>query len=126
NWTLTYVVRDGLLLITTPDEAAKVPILRLYDVVDLLTPPNDPTAVPDYDALIELITTVVEPTTWDEVGGPGSIAPVQCCIAISQTEEVHQQIAELLADLRRTREQQAQKNYRPVPAIAPALAEIHA
>jgi len=29
----------------------------------------------DFDSIIELITTTIQPTTWDEVGGPGSIAP---------------------------------------------------
>lgn len=28
----------------------------------------------DFDSLIELITSTVRPTTWDDVGGPGSIA----------------------------------------------------
>jgi len=28
----------------------------------------------DFDSLIELITSTVAPTTWDEVGGPGSVA----------------------------------------------------
>ena len=28
----------------------------------------------DFESLIELITTTIAPTTWDEVGGPGSIA----------------------------------------------------
>jgi hypothetical protein len=28
----------------------------------------------DFDSLIDLITTTIAPTTWDEVGGPGSIA----------------------------------------------------
>jgi len=28
----------------------------------------------DFDSLIELITTTIAPTSWDEVGGPGSIA----------------------------------------------------
>jgi hypothetical protein len=32
-------------------------------------------AQPDFDSLIQLITSTVAPTTWDEVGGPGSIAP---------------------------------------------------
>ena len=30
--------------------------------------------VADFDTLIELITTTVEPDSWDEVGGPGTIA----------------------------------------------------
>ena len=30
--------------------------------------------VADFDSLIELITTTIDPDSWDEVGGPGSIA----------------------------------------------------
>lgn len=30
---------------------------------------------PDFDSLIDLITSTIRPTTWDEVGGPGSIMP---------------------------------------------------
>jgi hypothetical protein len=29
----------------------------------------------DFDSLIQLITSTIKPTTWDSVGGPGSIAP---------------------------------------------------
>ncbi len=32
---------------------------------------------PDFDSLIELITTTVEPESWEELGGPGSIAPFE-------------------------------------------------
>lgn len=32
-------------------------------------------ALADFDTLIDLITSTVQPTSWDEVGGPGSIAP---------------------------------------------------
>ncbi|QGJ69029.1 Hypothetical protein PBC10988_6940 [Planctomycetales bacterium 10988] len=32
-------------------------------------------AEPDFDSLIDLITSTVSPATWDEVGGPGSIQP---------------------------------------------------
>ena len=32
---------------------------------------------PDFDSLIELITTTVQPESWDELGGPGSVAPFQ-------------------------------------------------
>ncbi|MCR4415076.1 MAG: DUF1598 domain-containing protein [Thermoguttaceae bacterium] len=31
-------------------------------------------AMADFESLIELIVTTIQPTTWDEVGGPGSIA----------------------------------------------------
>lgn len=63
---------------------------------------------PDFDALIELITTTIAPTTWDEVGGPGSIAPFETnlSLVISQTQEVHDQIADLLEQLRRLQDLQ--------------------
>jgi len=32
-------------------------------------------AQPDFDSLIDLITSTIKPTSWDEVGGPGSIMP---------------------------------------------------
>ncbi|MHC4406190.1 MAG: DUF1598 domain-containing protein [Planctomycetota bacterium] len=32
-------------------------------------------AMADFDSLIELITTTVQPDTWEDVGGPGSVAP---------------------------------------------------
>lgn len=32
-------------------------------------------AMADFDSLIDLITSTIQPTSWDEVGGPGSVAP---------------------------------------------------
>ena len=54
-------------------------------------------AEPDYDSLIELIRSTVHPITWDEVGGPGSIAhfKTNLSLVISQTQEV-QESPELL------------------------------
>ena len=47
-------------------------------------------AEPDFDSLIELIRSTVHPITWDEVGGPGSIAhfKTNLSLVISQTQEV--------------------------------------
>ncbi len=60
-------------------------------------------AQPDFDSLIQLITSTVAPDTWAENGGPGTIAPFEgnFSLVISQTEEVHQQIEDLLNQLRR-------------------------
>lgn len=62
----------------------------------------------DFDSLIDLITTTIAPTTWDEVGGPGSIAEFRTnlSLVISQTQEVHDQIADLLSQLRRLQDLQ--------------------
>ncbi len=62
----------------------------------------------DFDSLIELITSTVKPTTWDEVGGPGSIAQFETnlSLVVSQTQEVHEEIADLLDQLRRLQDLQ--------------------
>ncbi len=62
----------------------------------------------DFDSLIELITSTVEPTTWDEVGGPGSIKEfdTNLSIVVSQTQDVHEKIDDLLQQLRRLQDLQ--------------------
>jgi hypothetical protein len=62
--------------------------------------PPRPTAVSS-PGLVDLITTVVEPSSWDGVGGPGSICVFDQSLVISQTWQVHRKIETLLADLRR-------------------------
>ncbi|MEX2561195.1 MAG: hypothetical protein WD403_14835, partial [Pirellulales bacterium] len=63
---------------------------------------------PDFDSLIELITSTIAPTTWDDVGGPGAIQEFEgnLTLVVSQTQEVHEEIAELLAQLRRLQDLQ--------------------
>jgi hypothetical protein len=59
-------------------------------------------AQPDFDSLIDLITSTIKPTTWDNVGGPGSIVPAHGvgALVVSQTQAVHEEIEALLANLR--------------------------
>jgi general secretion pathway protein D len=65
-------------------------------------------AMADFDSLIELITTTVAPESWDDVGGPGSIAPFETnlSLVVSQTQEVHDQLVDLLGQLRRMQDLQ--------------------
>ena len=65
-------------------------------------------AAADFDTLIELITSTIAPQTWDEVGGPGSVEgfPTNLSLVVSQTQEVHEQIADLLEQLRRLQDLQ--------------------
>lgn len=62
----------------------------------------------DFDSLIELITSTIAPESWDEVGGPGAVSPYQgnLSLVISQTQEIHEQIADLLEQLRRLQDLQ--------------------
>ena len=65
-------------------------------------PPHRWTAVADFDSLIEVITGTIDPTTWDAVGGPGSISPFESSLSlvITQTRDTHRHIEALLEELR--------------------------
>ena len=62
----------------------------------------------DFSDLLGTITTTVAPTTWDDVGGPGTLTENRNsqAIGVSQTDDVHEKIAALFAALRRVRDEQ--------------------
>jgi hypothetical protein len=103
---LTYVIKDEVLLITTPDEADNQLITKVLDVADLvMCRDKDGKLWDDYRPLIYAITSTVEPTTWEQVGGAGSIIGASVgtakVLVVSQRQDVHEQIAPLLAKFRR-------------------------
>jgi general secretion pathway protein D len=63
---------------------------------------------PDFDSLVELVTSTIAPQSWQEVGGPGAISGYEnnLSLVVSQTQEVHEQIADLLEQLRRLQDLQ--------------------
>ncbi len=63
---------------------------------------------PDFDSLIDLIIATVKPQSWSDAGGPGSIMEFETnlSIVVSQTQEVHEEIADLLEQLRRLQDLQ--------------------
>ena len=70
RWTLHRAnlasqIRDEVLFVTTPEQAERLVDCRVYDVERLLRQ-----CQVDPDTLIELITTIVAPDTWSDVGGP--------------------------------------------------------
>lgn len=66
------------------------------------------TATADFDGLSQLIVSTVEPDSWDEVGGAGSVRPFETTLSlvIRQTQKVHEEIADLLSQLRRLQDLQ--------------------
>jgi hypothetical protein len=109
NLQLTYVILDEVLLITTPEEQENRLEVGVYPVGDLLRAPGagaDTEA--DYDSLRDIIILNVAPETWRDVGGPGQVRelPVIQSVVLSQTADVHKQIARLLTDLRKSRRAQ--------------------
>jgi len=63
----------------------------------------------DFDSLIDLIESTIQPDTWQDTGaGQGSIAPfeINLSLVVSNTQEVHEQIVDLLEQLRRMQDLQ--------------------
>jgi hypothetical protein len=112
---LTYVIKDDVLQITTPSHAPGKLVTKLYTVAGLVQPTDRFGRVPASareefpgDPIIHVITSIC-PHTWSVLGGPGKIDyfPIGQGLAVTQTPEVHEQVAELLSALRRLREQEA-------------------
>ncbi len=59
----------------------------------------------DFDELISMITSTVNPYDWEDVGGPGSIAPdvPRVALIVRTTQEVHDRLGRVLTMLRRSR-----------------------
>jgi len=62
----------------------------------------------DFDSLIDLIKTTIKPQSWDDAGGVGSISPFETnlSLVVSQTQDVHEELADLLEQLRRLQDLQ--------------------
>jgi general secretion pathway protein D len=71
-------------------------------------PPTTGGGQADFQSLIDLIQSTVAAESWDTVGGPGAIKPfnTNLSLVISQTQEVHEEIADLLEQLRRLQDLQ--------------------
>ena len=112
---LTWTIQHESLLFTTKEYAAERLTTQFFDVGDLVTfIDNEDRALTNYDAVIELIQTTVEPETWLEVGGEGSISPFEATgitvLVVQQTPEVQIKVAALLEQIRSHRDPEALKD----------------
>jgi hypothetical protein len=108
----TYYLDNGVIIVTTTDEADTRSETQVYRIDDLIysSPITKGKETSDifakkpnkvkYDSLIDLIKSTVHTNCWDDVGGVGSICPYRGTLVISQTADVHQEIQKLLKDLR--------------------------
>lgn len=105
---LTYVIKNEVILVTTPDKSQECLATRLYHLDDILIKQVDEDGVPcynrnDFVPLMRIISDTVEPKTWQEVGGAGTIdaymTPRGPLLVVSQTSDVHEKTLHLLATL---------------------------
>jgi hypothetical protein len=105
---LTYIIKDEVLLITTPDVASNTFVTKIYPVGDL-TARQDAAAGEDFESLIQVIRSTIAPKAWSGAGGMANVVPLPAAraLVIMQTDDAQQEIGELLAGLRRVRDGQA-------------------
>jgi RNA polymerase sigma factor (sigma-70 family) len=77
--------------------------IKVYSVFDLAGPPEPEQK--EATTLLRAITKTIDPPSWDEAGGQGSIEYVQAAgsIIVRQTAENHKQVQDLLEALRKNR-----------------------
>lgn len=101
---LGWTIEDNVFMITTDDIADDIVTARVYPVRDLVAQGN--MLPPDYDTLINVIVSTIKPDTWADTGGQGGIErfPNAHALVITQTREVHEQVGNLLAQLRKVQD----------------------
>lgn len=139
---LDWLVIEGIVMITTPEEAESELMVRIYPVADLIAAEvkdsqtgfnpwhtdsakakqatGEPTGVlrgsyAGYDSLIETVTTTVVPESWEELGGPGTLTPYPLadCLVVAQTRQIHQKIDQLLSQVRANQPPRPEKEEAP-------------
>ena len=118
---LEHSVENEAVRVTSRGQPASKTYTKVYSVADLLA--DAPAGVvldgsrptpfasethPRFKPLVDRIVNTIAPRSWQSAGGDGAISAyvTNLSLVVSQTQEVHEQIADLLAGLRRLREQQ--------------------
>ena len=98
---LTYLIRNEVMIITTPEEAESELTICVYDVRDLI---GENRKNKEIETLVDVIVSCVASQTWAENGGgEAEIKTLRPgLIVIAQTNAVHEEISGLLALIRDT------------------------
>jgi len=113
---LTFVVEEGVLLITPIEEAYQRLTLAIYPVGDLLdTGEGTEWKLGQLRRLESLVSDCTIPACWDERGGAGDVAAAEfenvTALVVSQTDDMHRDIAMLLDGLRRAVRQASERSF---------------
>ena len=94
---LAYVLEDGKVLRVSSQSRLRAPIVQVYQVEKVIADPE----VLDLNALSTLVQDTIQPDSWQQVGGQGTIATNEKTksLVIRQSKEAHDQISNLLRDL---------------------------
>jgi serine protease inhibitor len=115
---LAWVVENEVLKITSFAKAGEALETRVYDVTDLVVVRDaKENGRFSLTALMNVLTSVAR-DSWQDMSGPGSVIALPAgnlqALAVLQTQDVHEKVARLLADLRQARRKSNEKATRPV------------
>ncbi|TWT94614.1 hypothetical protein [Stieleria varia] len=88
---LTYLVKDDVLQIMTTESAAHSLTTEVYPFSKELSDKGD--------KIMKALTTTVNPSTWEALGGPSSVAVIDNVLVVSATERTHEEVIEFLKKL---------------------------
>ena len=95
NFKLTWILRDGVLWITSPEQAESFQKIAVYDVRDLCRDSAESVALSD------AVTMQTAPDLWDDVGGAGTLLFAKPGTMVVRNEErVLMDVLELLESYR--------------------------
>ncbi len=88
---------DNLLKITTADVARSRLTTQIYDVRNFADPVVEFSPGPTtWNRFAEIVTSTIAPSSWSSNGGAGSFAFIDGNMVVSQTDEIHEQIADMV------------------------------
>ncbi len=126
---LDYYIKHGVIVVTTAEKAQADLEVRVYPVHDLIEPIGLTRRSPDTEAsrLTDVIQSSVEPDSWQDNGGRGTIRYYRGTLVIAQTVKTHQAVERLLSELRAATNQAAKKEELPDEngALHPPTTEPH-
>lgn len=88
---LTYIIKNGVMMITTQTGADSYTETRVYDV--------RPLKIEDPEALTDVLLRTVEPDSWAQLGGSGEMSYLNGSLIVIQSQQVHEKIEVLLNQL---------------------------
>ena len=120
--SLTWIVRNDVLLITTNEEAENTLEIRVYPVTDLVTFDEKGRLVEDFEPLMDVLTSTagIPKPGWVDDGGVGMVKGFPGGrLVCSQVSTVHVEIEGILAALRAAAK--VQGNTRAIYARVPSV-----
>jgi hypothetical protein len=93
--SLEWFVRDECVVITTRDRGRAEQSLLILDVRDILGGEHTPGRL-DLDGLTDRVCSSVEPGSWDETGGSGSIAVFRSLLVVRSARRINERVANFL------------------------------